>query len=103
NERRVLHHGERRDVAVLHVALRWIGDLHQVFEGMDALPFAFDGGTGHRLRGIAAFGPDGHAAVAHVIDVAVDGSDHDVLRHVLETGERTLDLREVVRCGHAPG
>jgi hypothetical protein len=102
HERRILHHRERRSIAVLHIALRWIGDLNQVLEGMNSLPFAFAGRTGHGLRRVAAFRTNRHAPVPHVIDVAVHGADHDVLRHVLQTRKRLLGLREVVGGGQPP-
>ncbi len=102
DQRGILHHVERRSIAVLHVALRRISDLHQVFERVYALPLAGAGGTGHGARRIAAVGTHRDPAVAHVVNVSVHGSDHDVLRHVLQPAERLFGLRQIVRRGHFP-
>ena len=68
---------------------------------MDALPLAL-ASTRHGFRGIAAFGTYGHAAVAHVIDVAIHGAHHDVLGHELELAERLFHFAEVVSGHHVP-
>src|ERR1035437_7388131 len=98
----VLHHVERRRIAVLHVALRRVGDLHQGFERVYALPLAGAGGAGHGARGIAAVGTHRVAAVAYIVDIAIDGRDHDVLRHVLQPAERLFGLGEIARGGDLP-
>src|SRR5205823_4316731 len=58
-----------------------ITNPHKIVEGVDPAPLAFACGSRHWLRRIASLGPDGHAPVAHVIDVAVDSTYHHVLRH----------------------
>jgi len=47
--RRIFHHVLRRDVVVLHVALRWIQHLHEIVKFMQPLPFAFARRPRHRL------------------------------------------------------
>ena len=51
---------------------------------MDALPLGGRRVAGDRPAGVDALGANRHSAVSQVIDVALHGADHDVLRHQLQ-------------------
>ena len=100
-ERRVDHHVGWADVAVLHVALRWVDDLDEIVLRMDPLPGCGTGGAIHRPRPVVTGGPDRRGAVANVGDVAVDVGTHHVLLVVLMQTQGVVEFVDVARAIHA--
>ena len=94
-QRRVEHHVGGADVAVLHVALRRIDDLHQILLRMDALPGGGARRAINRPRPVVAVGPDRGGAVADVRDVALDVGAHHVLFVVLMQAEGLVELLNI--------
>ena len=97
-QRRADHHVLGADVAVLHVALRRIEDVHQVVDRMDALPGRGRGRPRHRRTPVVAGGADRRGPVAHVGDRAFVVGEHHVLFVVLIHAERVVNFVHV--AGH---
>ena len=58
--------------------------------------------TAQRPRRIRDLARNTNASVAHVIDIAIHGSDHNVLRHILQSAECLFGLHKIMRGGHFP-
>ena len=100
HQRRADHHVRRADVAILHVALLRIDDLHELRLRMELRPRRLARRSVDRPLVIKAFRANGGGAVADIRDGAVAIGAHDILLVVLMALEGGVELGDVSRHPH---